>query len=79
MVSDFQIENDYNYIFKKLLEERLADINGGNYEKRNKNEYCLNINEDNSNGLLYTTIDEKKTILNLVIFHFRNLIQLISI
>ena len=66
LVSDFQIEPENNYIFKKLLEERLADINGGNYEKRNKNEYGLTTNEDNSIGLLYTTIDEKfvqKTLL----------------
>lgn len=59
LASDFQIQPENNYIFNKLLEKRLDDIKKGNYEKRNKNEYGLITNEDNSIGLLYTSIDEK--------------------
>ena len=54
--SDFQITEEINYLFTKILGDRLISIN--NNELR-KNDYGLTTNDDGSIGFLYTTIEEE--------------------
>ena len=58
LTSDFQICPENNYIFFKILEKRLLDINN-NSQNYSNNSYGLTTTIDNSIGILYTSIDEK--------------------
>ena len=54
--TDFQIRSDTNYLFTKILEDRLISINNN---EPMKDAYGLTTNDDGSIGILYTTVDEE--------------------
>ena len=54
--TDFQITVDINYLFTKILEDRLISINNNEFRK---DAYGLTTIDDGSIGYLYTTVEEE--------------------